>query len=57
MAHARDEARPGPPSPQKKAAPVGHVHGTWWMSSHALPGEVGYTMAAIIGVRPRNALS
>jgi len=57
VAHARDEARPGPPSPQKKAAPVGHVHGTWWMSSHALPGEVGYTMAAIIGVRPRNALS
>ena len=25
VAHARDEGRPGPPSPQKKAAPAGHV--------------------------------
>jgi len=33
VAHARDEARPGPPSPQKKTAPAGHVQGTWWMSS------------------------
>jgi len=45
VAHARDEARPGPPSPQKKAAPAGHVQGTWWRSSYTLPGEVGYTRA------------
>jgi len=81
VAHARKEARPGPPSPQKKAVPAGHVQGTWWRSSHALPGEAGYTragtpeltipvhwtahdartdgraLAAIIGVRPRNAIS
>jgi len=81
VARARDEARPGPASPQKKAAPAGHVQGTWWGSSSTLPGEVGYTragtrehkmpvhrnaddartdagaMAAIIGVRLRNAIS
>ena len=45
VAHARDEARPGPPSPQKKAAPAGHVQGIWWRSSYTLPGEVGYTRA------------
>jgi len=81
VARARDEARPGPPSPQKKAAPAGHVQGIWWMSFYTLPGEGEFTtagtreltipvhwtddnartdawaMPAIIGVRPRNALS
>jgi len=45
VAHARDEARPHPPASQKRAAPAEHVQGTWWRSSHALPGEAGYTRA------------
>jgi len=45
VAHARNEAHPGPPSPQKNAVPAGHVQGTWGRSSHALPSEAGYTRA------------
>jgi len=45
VAHGREEARPVPPSPQRKAARAGHVQRTWWRSSHALLNEAGYTRA------------